>query len=172
MSQENDKIKTREEIMKISEEAKKQGKKVVSINGSFDILHAGHIGMLKEAKEQGDILILGLNTDDSVRRWKKFQNNPNWAKRPIIPQEDRAAMLAAIEYVDYITLFDETDCINFIESVKPNVHVNGADYGKECIEAPAVKKYGGVVHIAKWSPGKSTSNLIAKIIDAYKGEIK
>lgn len=166
------KIKTREEIAKISEELKKEGKVVVSINGSFDVLHIGHIKMLQEAKKQGDVLIVGLNTDDSVRRWKKFQTNPSWEKRPIISEENRAETLAALECVDYLTIFDETDCLKFVESVKPNIHVNGADYGHECIEAQTVRKYGGNVYIAKWIDGFSTTKLISKIIDAYKDEMK
>lgn len=159
----SEKIKTREEIEKISEELKKQGKVVVSINGSFDLLHVGHVKILEEARKQGDVLIVGLNTDDSVRRWKKHMGYKDWMNRPLNNQNDRTEMLAALECVDYVTLFDETDCLKFVESVKPNIHANGSDYGENCIEAPTVKKYGGKVYIVKLVEGYSTSNLIKKI---------
>jgi rfaE bifunctional protein nucleotidyltransferase chain/domain len=159
----NPKIKTREEIEKISKEAKKQGKTVVSTNGSFDLLHIGHIKFFQEAKKQGDILIVGLNTDDSVKRWKKHIGYEDWENRPINGQEERAEMLAALESVDYVTLFEETDCLKFIESVKPDIHVNGSDYGEDCIEAETVKKHGGKIYIVKIIGDYSTSNLIKKI---------
>ena len=159
----NKKIKTREEIKKISEDLKKQGKIIVSTNGSFDLLHVGHIKFLQKAKKQGDVLIIGLNTDDSVRRWKKHVGYKDWESRPINDQESRSGMLAALECVDYVTLFDETECMPFIESVKPNIHVNGSEYGKDCIEAETVKKYGGKIYIIKIVGNYSTSNLIKKI---------
>tara|TARA_Y100000310_G_C20685355_1_gene818607 strand:- start:3211 stop:3720 length:510 start_codon:yes stop_codon:yes gene_type:complete len=159
----NKKIKTREEIINISEDLKKQGKTIVTTNGSFDLLHVGHIKFLEEAKKQGDILIIGLNTDESVRRWKKHIGYKDWANRPLNNEKDRTEMLAALECVDYVTLFDETECMPFIESVKPNIHVNGSEYGKDCIEAPTVKKYGGKIHVVKIIGNYSTSNLIKKI---------
>jgi glycerol-3-phosphate cytidylyltransferase len=159
----NKKIKTREEMIKISEDLKKQGKIVVTTNGSFDLLHVGHIKFLEEAKKQGDILIIGLNTDDSVKRWKKHINYKDWEKRPLNNEKDRAEMLAALECVDYVTLFDETECMPFIESVKPNIHVNGSEYGEDCIEASTVKKYGGKIHVIQIIGDYSTSNLIKKI---------
>jgi D-glycero-beta-D-manno-heptose 1-phosphate adenylyltransferase len=159
----NQKIKTREEIIKLSEDLKKQGRIIVTTNGSFDLLHIGHIKFLEEAKKQGDILIVGLNTDDSVKRWKKHIGYKDWKNRPLNKEKDRAEMLAALECVDYVTLFDETDCLKFVESVKPNIHANGSEYGADCIEAPIVKKYGGKVHIVKLIGNYSTSNLIKKI---------
>lgn len=159
----NRKIKSREEIVKIVADLRKNGKKIVTTNGSFDILHVGHVLFLQEAKSQGDVLIVGLNTDDSVRRWKKHVGYADWKNRPLNPQDARAEMMAALECVDYVTLFDETDCLAFVESIKPDVHVNGSEYGADCIEAPIVKKYGGRVHIVKLVGGYSTSNLIKKI---------
>src|SRR3989344_3911940 len=150
------KIKTREEITKIAKELKLQGKKIVTINGCFDLLHTGHVHMLEEAKQQGDVLIVGLNSDKSVKSYKGLS-------RAIIPEHDRARMLAALECVDYVTLFDETDCLAFVDSVRPNVHVNGPEYGENCIEAPLVKKHGGRIHIAKKVEGLSTSGIIKKI---------
>lgn len=163
----DNKIKTREEIIKISEDLKKQGKTIVSTNGSFDILHIGHILFFEQAKEQGDILIVGLNSDRSVKEWKKHIGYKEWDKRPINSQEARSKMLAALESVDYVTIYDEPDCLKFIESIKPDIHVNGSEYGENCIEAPIVKEYGGKIHIIKIIGDHSTSNLIKKIIDVY-----
>ncbi len=162
------KIKTRKEIKKIVQELKKRNKVIVAINGSFDILHLGHVRLLQEAKAQGDVLIVGLNSDDSVRKWKKIIGYKDWAKRPINPQQVRAEMLAALECVDYITIFKEPYSLKFVESIKPNVYVNGSDYGKNCIEAKTVKKYGGRVHIVKLHKGFSTSNLIKRILELNK----
>ena len=161
------KIITREESIKIADELRKQGKKIVTINGSFDILHAGHVKMLQEAKQQGDVLFLGLNSDKSVRAWKKHIGYKDWKKRPLVPQQYRAEMLAALECIDYVTIFDEMVPMPFIEAIKPNVHVNGEDYGENCIEKPIVEKYGGKIYIVKFVDGFSTSNLIQKILDVY-----
>jgi D-glycero-beta-D-manno-heptose 1-phosphate adenylyltransferase len=159
----NKKIKTREEIIKISEDLKKQGKIIVTTNGSFDLLHIGHIKFLEEAKKQGSTLIIGLNTDNSVKKWKKSIGYKDWKNRPLNNEKNRSEMLAALECVDYVTLFDETDCLTFIESVKPNIHVNGSEYGEDCIEAETVKNNGGKIHIVKIIGNHSTSNLIKKI---------
>ncbi|MFH1420905.1 MAG: D-glycero-beta-D-manno-heptose-7-phosphate kinase [Candidatus Aenigmatarchaeota archaeon] len=159
----NNKVKTREEIEKLVEQLKHDEKIVVSTNGSFDLLHAGHVHFLKEAKKQGDILIVGLNSDSSVRAWKQSIGYKDWEKRPIIPQQQRAEMLAALECVDYITVFEEPECFAFVESIKPNIHVNGSEYGTDCIEAPIVRKYGGRVHVVEKIPGLSTSDILKKI---------
>ncbi|MBI2663152.1 adenylyltransferase/cytidyltransferase family protein [Candidatus Woesearchaeota archaeon] len=157
------KIKTREDISKISNELKSKGKKIVTINGSFDIIHRGHLSILEEAKKQGDILVVGLNSDKSVREWKKHIGYKDWEKRPYNTEKDRAELLAGFKCVDYVTIFNEPDCLKFVESIKPDVHVNGSEYGKDCIEAPIVKKYGGKVYIVKIKGNLSTSNLIDKI---------
>ena len=104
-----DKIKTREEIIQIVEQLRKEGKKIATINGSFDLLHAGHLDILEEAAKQGDILIVGLNSDKSVKSYKG-------ENRPIISEEHRARMLANLHLVDYITLFDEKQSLAFVES--------------------------------------------------------
>ena len=163
MENNNKKIKIREEITQIVKDLKKQGKTIVTTNGSFDLLHIGHIKFLEEAKKQGDILIIGLNTDDSVKRWKKHIGYKDWVNRPLNDEISRAEMLAALECVDYVTLFNETECMPFIESIKPNIHVNGSEYGENCIEAPIVKKYGGKIYVVKIIGNHSTSNLIKKI---------
>jgi len=167
MINKNPKIKTREEISKLVNSLKFQNKKIVTVNGSLDLLHIGHIKLLEEARQQGDILIVGLNSDESVRRWKKYQKTEDWHKRPINSEQNRAEFLSSIKYVDYIEIFHELTPISFLENIKPDIHVNGSDYGKECIESPLVKKYGGKIHIAKFIEGYSSTTLIDKILDVY-----
>jgi len=151
-----DKIKTRNEITEIAAEAKLEGKKVVTLNGSLDLLHAGHLDILEEAAHQGDLLIIGLNSDKSIKLYKGEE-------RPIISEKHRARLIASLNFVDYVTLFDEPESLAFVESIKPHVHLNGGDYGKDCIEAQAVKKHGGKVHIVKHKTPISTSDIINKI---------
>ncbi len=112
--------------------------------------------MIFEASKQADVLIVALNTDSSIKRYK----SPD---RPIVPLENRMAMMAALEFVDYVTSFDETDPKIILEIIQPDVHVNGAEYGAECLEADVVKKAGGRIHIVDLIPGQSTTNLVEKI---------
>jgi len=135
---------------------RQEGKTIATLNGSFDLLHAGHLKMIHEASEQADVLLMALNSDSSIQKYKS-------PLRPIVPLENRLEMVAALQFVDYVTYFNETDPITFLEMVKPDVHVNGAEYGGECIEANVVKKHGGRIHIVQLVPGLSTSNLIKKI---------
>ncbi len=132
------------------------GKKIVTVNGSFDLLHAGHVHILEEARRQGDVLIVGLNSDGSVRAYKG-------EKRPIVPEEERARMLLALRAVDFVHVFDETVPMPFLAEIRPNVHVNGSEYGPDCIEAPLVKENGGRIHVVEKIPGLSTSGLLKKI---------
>lgn len=162
------KIITRDESAKLANEMKKNGRKIVTINGSFDILHAGHARMLEEAKQQGNILFVGLNSDKSVQAWKRHIGNKDWKVRPIVPEKYRAEMLASLKCVDYVIIYDEKDPINFIKAIRPDVHVNGKDYGKDCIERKMVEKYGGKIYIAKFVDGFSTSKLVAKILEAHR----
>jgi len=136
---------------------KKAGKSLVTLNGSFDLLHAGHLSIIYEASLQGDHLIVALNSDDSVRHYKS-------PSRPIIPLEYRLSMMAAVQFVSYVTAFDQTTPLQLLEAIKPDVHVNGAEYGESCIEANLIKKQGGRVHIVPLVPGLSTSAIIEKII--------
>lgn len=154
------KVVTRDQIPSLVRGLREIGKSVVTINGSFDMLHAGHVYILTEAKRQGDVLIVGLNSDASIKQYK----GPN---RPIIPQEYRARMLCALQCVDYVNLFDEPECLAFVESVKPDVHVNGGEYGPDCIEAGIVRQNGGRVHIVERIPCISTSEIIQKILAVY-----
>jgi D-beta-D-heptose 7-phosphate kinase/D-beta-D-heptose 1-phosphate adenosyltransferase len=130
-----------------------KGKRIVTINGSFDILHNGHLHILNEARKRGDVLIVGLNSDASVRSYKG-------ASRPVVPERRRAEMLLALRMVDYVHVFDEPDPIAFLEEVRPQVHVNGSEYGENCIERETVLRAGGEIHIVNRIPGLSTSRLV------------
>lgn len=137
-------------------EMRRQKKKIATLNGSFDLLHAGHMQILYEASCQADVLLVALNTDSSIKRYKS-------EKRPIISLPYRLQMMASLQFVDYVTWFDETDPRVLLEKIKPDVHVNGAEYGSDCIEADIVKKHGGRIHIVSLVPGLSTSAIMEKI---------
>ncbi len=135
---------------------KDQGKTIATLNGSFDLMHAGHLYIIYQASRQGDILMIGLNTDQSIQAYKS-------ALRPIIPLEYRLQMIAALEMVDFVTWFDEVDPREMLKKIKPHVHVNGAEYGEDCIEMETVRSCGGRIHIVELVPGLSTSQIIKKI---------
>lgn len=135
---------------------KQKGYKIVTLNGSFDLLHSGHLQIIFEAKQLGDILIVALNTDASIKQYKS-------SKRPIIPLEYRLQMMAALSFVDFVTWFDETDPRQLLSLIKPDIHVNGSEYGFNCIEADTVRSHGGNIHIVSLVPGLSTSAIIRKI---------
>jgi rfaE bifunctional protein nucleotidyltransferase chain/domain len=142
---------------------KGEGKKIASTNGSFDLLHAGHVFLLEEAKKQGDVLIVGVNSDSSVRQYK----SPD---RPIVPQAERALLVAALGCVDFVTIFDEPSCLKFVESVKPHVHVkdaNWADAKGRLLESETVEKFSGKVFLVKRKEGLSTTDIIEKILSNY-----
>ncbi|MCS5422618.1 MULTISPECIES: D-glycero-beta-D-manno-heptose 1-phosphate adenylyltransferase [Psychrilyobacter] len=152
-------ILTREEAGKLVEGLKESGKKVVFTNGCFDILHVGHLRYLNEARECGDILIVGVNSDDSVRRLK----GPT---RPINGEMDRAELLCGLKAVDYAVIFPEDTPVEIIETLKPSIHVKGGDYKKEDLpETVVVEKNGGEVRILTLVDGKSTSNVVKKIAE-------
>lgn len=133
-------------------------KKIVTTNGCFDILHVGHVRILKQSKALGDILLVGINSDDSVKRLNKGP------ERPINKQDDRAELILSLECVDYVTIFDEDTPIEFLSLVKPDIHVKGSDYKPEDLEeTPVVEANGGRVHILSLVPGHSTTNLVEKI---------
>lgn len=137
-------------------ELKAQGLTIATLNGSFDLLHAGHLEIIHQASLQADILIVGLNTDASIKQYKS-------PLRPIIPLKYRKQMMAALEFVDFVTWFEETDPREMLKKIRPDVHVNGAEYGENCIEAEIVKSGGGRVHIVSLVEGLSTSEIIKKI---------
>lgn len=149
----NGNIKTTEEISIISSELKKRGKKIIFTNGCFDILHAGHVNYLEVAKDYGDVLILGINTDRSVREIKG-------AGRPINKQLDRAYILAALEVVDYVVMFDEDTPYNLIQAIKPHVLVKGGDYeGQEVVGEDIADE----LILVPFVDGNSTTKTIEKI---------
>lgn len=146
----------RKELSAWAHQIKLEGRSIATLNGSFDLLHAGHLEMIYQASLQADVLIVALNTDASIKRYKS-------ESRPIIPLEYRQQMLAALSMVDYVTEFDETDPREILKIISPDVHVNGAEYGEDCIEAEVVKQGGGRIHIVSLVPGLSTSKIIEKI---------
>lgn len=156
-----DRLIPREALPELARRLRLRGGKIVTTNGSFDLLHVGHIRYLAEAKAQGDILIVGLNSDVSVRTNK----GPS---RPINREVDRAEALLSLRSVDYVTVFDEPVPMPFIERVSPDVHVNGAEYGENCIEADTVATLGGRLHLVIRHPGMSTTAMVENILRAYK----
>ncbi len=150
-------ILDRKEASKLIEDLKNQGKKVVFTNGCFDILHVGHLRYLNEAKECGDILVVGVNSNESVSRLK----GPT---RPINTELDRAEMLCGLKAVDYAVIFHEDTPVELIEELKPSIHVKGGDYKVEDLpESKVVFAYGGEVKILSLIKGKSTTNVVNKI---------
>ncbi|MBI2743931.1 MAG: adenylyltransferase/cytidyltransferase family protein [Chlamydiales bacterium] len=146
-----------DELSAKAEEIRSSGKTIATLNGSFDLLHAGHLEMIFQASQQADVLIVALNSDASIKQYK----SPD---RPIIPLEYRLRMMAALGFVTYVTWFEETDPRALLSKIRPHVHVNGAEYGAQCIEAETVLSHGGRVHIVDLVPGLSTSTIIAKIL--------
>lgn len=158
----NKKIVALNHLIPIVNKLKKQGKKIVTTNGVFDILHLGHVKYLENAKKLGDVLIVGVNTDSSVR-----QNKGD--KRPINGQKSRIAVLAALERVDYAFLFNEKDPRNWLSKIKPNVHVKAGDYKlNQIVEKGAVERNKGRLVLAPMLKGYSTTGIINKILRAYK----
>jgi D-beta-D-heptose 7-phosphate kinase/D-beta-D-heptose 1-phosphate adenosyltransferase len=144
-------------MSELSELLRAEGKKLVFTNGCFDIIHSGHVTYLYEAASFGDILVVGLNSDDSVHRLKG-------SARPLNNQKDRAIVLSALEMVDYVCIFEEDTPLELIELVKPDILVKGGDYSRDTIVgADFVEKNGGEVRIVKLVEGKSTTNIIDKM---------
>lgn len=138
-------------------EAKRQGKKVVSTSGCFDILHAGHVTYLEEARAKGDILVVLLNSDSSVRALKG-------STRPIVPEKERAIVIAGLESVDYVCVFSDRTPCGIIERIQPDIVIKGGDYaGKYIPEMASVASYGGRVEYVDVVNGCSTTNIVEKI---------
>ncbi len=149
-------------LLKIRERAKKEKKKVIFTNGCFDILHRGHIEYLEEAKKLGDILIVGLNSDESVKKIKG-------ERRPIVPEEDRAFVLSALGCVDYVCIFDQETPEQLIKNLVPDVLIKGGDWEKENIVGKEiVEESGGEVFTIQEIEGKSTKKIIQTIIERYQ----
>lgn len=155
------KILSYPELKQIVSLAKNKKKKVVFTNGCFDLLHIGHIKYLRQARSYGDLLIIGLNDDDSVRKLKG-------PKRPLIGQDERAHLLAALDCVDYVVLFSELTPERLINGIKPDVLVKGGDYTKgQVVGRDIVESYGGRVELVPIVEGMSTSNIVKKIMEKY-----
>src|SRR3989338_1189156 len=156
------KIKNIKELKNIVEGLKKQNKKIVTTNGVFDILHIGHIRYLKEAKKLGNVLIVAINSDSSVKKIKG-------PKRPLNNENDRAEALAALECVNFVTIFNEENPIKILEKIKPDIHVKGGDYKiSQVIEKNVVEKNHGKIALIPEVKGYSTTDLIKRIAELYK----
>ncbi|MBN1669593.1 MAG: D-glycero-beta-D-manno-heptose 1-phosphate adenylyltransferase [Kiritimatiellae bacterium] len=155
------KVKSLAELGKAVRALKEAGKRVVWTNGCFDLLHVGHVRYLRQARKLGDVLIVGLNTDKSVRKIKG-------AKRPLVTGSRRAEVLSALESVDHIVLYDDARPDRLLRYLKPDIHVKGGDYALADIpEAAAVAEYGGKVVVLRQTRGASTTNLIRNIVRLY-----
>ncbi|QBD79400.1 ADP-heptose synthase [Ktedonosporobacter rubrisoli] len=160
------KIWLREELVEEVQYRQRRGERGVFTNGCFDLLHLGHIRYLQEAHDLGDFLILGLNSDESVRSLKG-------PARPLVPEAERAEIMAALTCVDYVTIFPETTASALLNCLQPDVYVKGGDYASQegapdperLPEASVVQAYGGVVRLIPYLPGHSTTELIAEIKD-------
>jgi rfaE bifunctional protein nucleotidyltransferase chain/domain len=156
------KIKTQSEIAAISLAAQQQHKVVVTTNGSFDILHYAHANLLQKAKNEGDILIVLLNSDGSIKRNKG-------PLRPIISEKERSLMLAALQCVDYVVLFEQDDPLSLLKMIKPQIHVKGGSFLLERIqeEQETLKEWHGQFKNFELEDGFSTTNIINKIIETH-----
>lgn len=151
------KIAQLHELKAIVAKAKREGKRVVFTNGCFDLLHGGHLHLLREAKKCGDILVVALNSDRSVKEIK----GPH---RPILPESERAELIAALEMVDYVMCFDEPEPYEIINELKPDVLVKGGDWPKEkIVGADVVVRSGGKVAVVPYLKGYSTTRLIERM---------
>jgi D-beta-D-heptose 7-phosphate kinase/D-beta-D-heptose 1-phosphate adenosyltransferase len=152
-----EKVKTRSALATLAEQAKRDGKKIVFTNGCFDLLHVGHVRLLSAAKELGDILIVALNNDSSVRQIKG-------SDRPILPETERAELIAALEMVDYVTLFEEPDPLNVIRELRPDVLAKGGDWAEDQIVGREfVESYGGKVAVIPYLKDHSTTEIIERM---------
>jgi rfaE bifunctional protein nucleotidyltransferase chain/domain len=154
-----DKLKSLKEISGIAQQLKEQGLTIVTTNGCFDLLHIGHLHSLEESRAKGDVLIVGLNSDESIKRYKG-------SLRPIVPEKERALMLASFECVTYTTIFEEDDPIVFLQAVRPDIHCKGAEYSdgsRAMPEKPIVESYGGRIDYISLINEKSTTKMISAL---------
>ena len=152
------KIKRKEQIKGVLTRLKNKGKKIVFTNGCFDLLHIGHVRYLEEMKKYGDILIVAINSDRSVKLIKGEQ-------RPFVPQEERAEVVSALECVDYVIIFHEPDPLELVTYLKPDVLVKGGDWSKDTIIGrEVVEKNGGKVISLPLTKGASTSKIVQRIV--------
>lgn len=155
------KIKKAAALTKIIAKLQAQGKKVVFTNGCFDLLHYGHAKYLQDAKGKGDILVVAINSDASVKKIKG-------KRRPIVNEKDRLSLIAALESVDYVVLFSEPSPLRLIKTLKPDVLVKGADWNKSnIVGSDFILSHGGRVSTIRKICGRSTTNLIRKIAKTF-----
>jgi len=156
-----EKVKTLEEALLMRRALRGEGKKLVFTNGCFDLLHVGHVRCLNEARRLGDALMVGINSDRSVREIKG-------EGRPLVPELERAEILSALASVDCVLIFDEPTPQSTIEAILPDVLVKGADWGpSEIVGRETVEKAGGVVRSIALVPGVSTSSIVERIIERF-----
>lgn len=158
-----------DDLLSLREQWREQNRRIAFTNGVFDLLHLGHLQYLQAARSFGDLLIVGLNSDASTRAIKG-------PLRPLVPQDERAALLLGLRPVDYVTIFDDRTAEWLVHALEPDVYVKGGDYaiaaqtgsgGKELPEARIVQAYGGRVELITYLPGHSTSELIERIVERY-----
>lgn len=158
------KIYSREDLIKLLNPLRKAGKKIGVTNGTFDLLHAGHVQYLEQAKEKCDVLIVSLNTDASVKEYKD-------PMRPIVMQENRAIVIAALESVDYVTFHNERHMRATLQALRPDYYIKGEDYSpKTLTSSDVLKEWGGKPIFIPLTKGQSTTKIIEKILDIYSGE--
>jgi rfaE bifunctional protein nucleotidyltransferase chain/domain len=151
------KLYTLDQLKHIIPDERKKGKRIVLANGCFDLIHVGHIRYLKESKDQGDILLVALNSDTSVRSLKG-------AGRPILSEEERVSIISALSFVDYVTVFDELNVEKILLELEPDIHAKGSDYTEKTVpERETVLSYGGGIAITGGPKVKSTSEIIREI---------
>jgi len=156
-----EKIKEKEDLRRVVEVFKREGKRIVFTNGCFDLLHVGHVRYLEKAKTLGDILVVGVNSDRSVKELKG-------PLRPLLPQEERMEILSGLGCVNYVTLFDEPTPLALITALTPHVLVKGGDWSKETIVGrDVVEGSGGEVVVIPFVEGSSTTRLIETILERY-----
>ena len=149
-------------VLRAATVARKAGKKIVSTNGCFDIVHIGHVRNLAVAKRLGDVLVVGINSDASVRRYKG-------AKRPIIPARERAELIAALKSVDHTFVFNEDDPTAWVKKLRPDVHVKGRG-APHYVEKSSVEHGGGTHVLLPLTKGRSTSTIIETVLKRYRQE--
>lgn len=166
MGEFNSKVKTLEELVELRRQWRQEGQKLVFTNGCFDLLHGGHIWLLQQAKTWGDILLVAVNSDESVRLLKGPQ-------RPIFPLEERLEILSALEAVDYLLAFSEPTPHRIIAALLPDVLVKGGDWAPDqVVGGREVEAAGGRVVIIPYREGKSTTEMLARIVNKDRKDTK
>lgn len=157
-----EKIKEREVLCKIVDGLRREGKRIVFTNGCFDLLHVGHVRYLEQSKALGDVLVVGINSDPSVRQLKG-------SLRPIMPVDERAEILSGLGCVDYVTIFEEPTPLELIKRINPNILVKGSDWTREeVVGREVVEAQGGKVILLPLVEGSSTSRIIETILKRHE----